>query len=68
MEGYMIYEGTLHLRQHTDFEVTEMQWIGDFNPKMIKIAENLDAKVTRQLATYRLLFDQSKAFKKHPEL
>ena len=68
VEGYMIYEGTLHLRQHTDFEVTEMQWIGDFNPKMIKIAENLDAKVTRQLATYRLLFDQSKAFKKHPEL
>ena len=68
LEGYMIWEGTQHLRMHTDFKVTEMQWIGDFNPKMIKIAENLDTTVTRKLATYRYLFDRTKAFERHPEL
>lgn len=68
IEGYMIWEGTLHLRKHTDFKVTELQWIGDFNPKMIKIAENLDTKVTRKLATYRFLFDQNKEFERHPML
>lgn len=68
IEGYMIWEGTQHLRKHTDFKVTEMQWIGDFNPKMIKIAENLDTTVTRKLATYRYLFDRDKEFERHPTL
>lgn len=68
LEGYMIWEGTQHLRKHTDFKVTEMQWIGDFNPKMIRIAENLDTTVTRKLATYRYLFDRNKDFERHPEL
>lgn len=68
LEGYMIWEGTQHLRKHTDFKVTEMQWIGDFNPKMIKIAENLDTTVTRKLATYRYLFDKNKEFERHPVL
>ncbi len=66
IEGYMIWEGTQHLRMHTDFKTTELQWIGDFNPKMIKIAENLDTTVTRKLATYRYLFDQEKDFERHP--
>ncbi|WP_159473244.1 hypothetical protein [Chryseobacterium sp. 18068] len=68
LEGYMIWEGTQHLRKHTDFKTTELQWIGDFNPKMIKIAENLDTTVTRKLVTYRYLFDQNKEFERHPEL
>ncbi len=66
IEGFMIWEGTQHLRKHTDFKNTELQWIGDFNPKMIKIAENLDTTVTRKLATYRYLFDQEKDFERHP--
>jgi len=65
IEGFMIWEGTQHLRKHTDFKTTELQWIGDFNPKMIKIAENLDTTVTRKLATYRYLFDQEKDFERH---
>ncbi|WP_292008985.1 hypothetical protein [Chryseobacterium sp.] len=66
IEGYMIWEGTQHLRKNTDFTVTELQWIGDFNPKMIKIAETLDTTVTRRLATYRYLFDRNKEFERHP--
>lgn len=68
IDGYMIWEGTKHLRKHTDFEVTELQWIGDFNPKMMKIAESLDTTVTRKLATYRYLFDRTKPFDRHRTL
>ncbi|UWX59342.1 hypothetical protein N0B40_13090 [Chryseobacterium oranimense] len=68
IDGYMIWEGTQHLRKHTDFKTTELQWIGDFNPKMIKIAESLDTTVTRKLVTYRYLFDRDKEFERHPIL
>ncbi|QOW10793.1 hypothetical protein Q73A0000_10610 [Kaistella flava (ex Peng et al. 2021)] len=64
IDGFMIWEGTRHFQKTTDFEDYEMQWIGDFNPKMIRIAENLETKVTRKLATYRYLFDETKEFKR----
>lgn len=66
IEGYMIWEGTKHIRQHTDFKTIEMQWIGDFNPKMMRIAESLDTVITRKLATYRYLFDRDAPFQRHP--
>lgn len=66
IDGYMIWEGTQHIRKHTNFETTELQWIGDFNPKMMKIAQNLDTQVTKKLATYRFLFDREKEFQRHP--
>ncbi len=65
IDGYMIWEGTKHFRETTSFEDYEMQWIGDFNPKMMKIAENLETEVTRKLATYRFLFDRTKEFERH---
>lgn len=65
IDGYMIWEGTQHIRKHTHFDVTELQWIGDFNPKMMKIAENLETTITRKLTTYRYLFDRNQPFKRH---
>lgn len=47
----------------------EMQWIGDFNPKMLNVAESLsDTYHSRVLATYRFLFDRNKPFARHPKL
>ena len=47
----------------------EMQWIGDFNPKMINVAESFgDTFRSRNLATFRYLFDIEKEFKRHPFL
>jgi len=47
----------------------EMQWIGDFNPKMLNIAQGLgDVFQSRKLYTYRYLFDRTKEFKRHPIL
>lgn len=46
----------------------EMNWIGDFNPKMIQVVEQVGGFVSKRHTTYRLLFDQSKPFRRHPIL
>jgi hypothetical protein len=51
------------------YEEYEMQWIGDFNPKMINVASSMgDVRQTRKLTTYRYLFDRNKEFHRHPML
>jgi hypothetical protein len=50
------------------YEDYEMQWIGEFNPKMINVAEGLGTYRSRMLTTYRYLFDRTKEFKRHPIL
>ncbi|MBP9926948.1 MAG: hypothetical protein KBF45_13285 [Cyclobacteriaceae bacterium] len=44
----------------------EMNWIGDFNPKMIRVVEQINAPVVKRHATYRKLFDETKPFKRMP--
>ncbi len=46
----------------------EMNWIGDFNPKMIQVVEQVGGYVAKRHITYRKLFDESKPFKRHPIL
>ena len=42
-------------------------WIGDFNPKMIKVCESfLGSGIYQKLSTYRYLFDKKAKFKPHP--
>ncbi len=50
---------------YTDFEVN---WIGDFNPKMIQVLEQVGGYVSKRHITYRKLFDETKPFKRHPFL
>ena len=50
---------------YTDFEVN---WIGDFNPKMIQVVEQVGGYVSKRHITYRKLFDETKPFKRHPFL
>jgi len=50
------------------YEDYEMQWIGEFNPKMINVAEALGTYRSRILTTYRYNFDPTKEFKPHPIL
>jgi hypothetical protein len=46
------------------YDKYEMQWIGDFNPRMINLAKNMEAKEVRRLATFRYLFDRNIEFKR----
>lgn len=68
VDAYMILEAANYFLPITDYKQYEMQWIGDFNPKMVNIASALGADVSRKLATYRYLFDRSKEFKRHPNV
>lgn len=68
LDAFMIVEGTRYIRENTAYTETEMQWIGDFNPKMMRIAERLGAKVTRKLTTYRFIFDENIPFERHPDV
>jgi hypothetical protein len=70
IDSYMIGEAAKLLQSpKLSYREYEMQWIGDFNPKMLNIAKNLgDVSVSRELATYRYLFDREKPFKRHPIL
>lgn len=68
VDSYMILEGANSFMKENIYQSFEMQWIGDFNPKMVTVAENLDTHKSRVLVTYRYLFDRSKEFKRHPYL
>jgi GNAT superfamily N-acetyltransferase len=46
----------------------EMIWIGSFNPKMIKLADNVQTKLTKTHATFRLLFDPNATWTDCPNL
>jgi GNAT superfamily N-acetyltransferase len=50
----------------SQYEYFEMNWIGDFNPKMIKVATDVGGKVVKVHHTYRFLFDRNKEFKRAP--
>ncbi len=66
VDSYLIIEASKMVHHVLEYEDYEMQWIGDFNPKMIRVAESLGTYQSRRLTTYRYLFDQTKAFKRHP--
>ena len=70
VDAYMIAETAKMVQSaavpYTDYE---MQWIGDFNPKMLNIASSLgDVSRSRNLSTYRYYFDRTKEFCRHPTL
>jgi len=66
VEGAMIKYCEEHIVTLNRYHETILTWIGDFNPKMIHIAENLGASLYRKLATYRLYLDKSLPFERHP--
>ncbi len=79
VDSYMIVEGCKviqGLRKENGkynlgkllYDDYEMQWIGEFNPKMINVTEALTTNRSRILTTYRYLFDRTKEFHRHPVL
>jgi hypothetical protein len=68
VDAYIIHEAKSFFEQKTqEYTDFEMQWIGDFNPKMLNVARTLgDTYVSRKLTTYRYLFDRTAPFERHP--
>ena len=66
IDAYMIAEtGKMVLiLPYTEYE---MQWVGDFNPKMINMIRTMaDTYPSRKLKTFRYIFDRGIEFKRHP--
>jgi hypothetical protein len=69
LDGAMVMESRKVLQdEYKRYDEYEMNWIGDFNPKMINIVEQVGGKVNKKHATYRKLFDETKPFKRAPIL
>jgi hypothetical protein len=66
VDAFMIIEAARKIQPVHKYQDYEMQWIGDFNPKMLNIAQSLGTHHSRRLGTFRYLFDRKKEFKRHP--
>lgn len=67
VQGLTIENGVYTLGKPI-YEDYEMQWIGEFNPKMVNVAEAIAGNRSRVLTTYRYQFDPTREFKPHPVL
>jgi len=55
-------------KDQVPYRELQMNWIGDFNPKMMHVASQIGAEIYKTHHTYRYLFDRVKEFKRHPEI
>jgi len=62
----IIHFRKMMLDDYRRYDEYEMNWIGDFNPQMIRIAEQIQTEIVKTHATYRFLFDRAKPFKRMP--
>ena len=52
------------LKNNFPYKHLQFNWIGDFNPSMMKVLQQVGAKILKTHVTYRYLFDRSKLFKR----
>ncbi|PKQ65872.1 hypothetical protein BZG02_02390 [Labilibaculum filiforme] len=65
IEAAMIYEFSRSgFDANFPFLNLEMNWIGDFNPRMSHLMEHIGASIYKTHHTYRKLFDETKEFKR----
>ena len=68
IDGALIVAAGKVVQPMKKYKNLEMNWVGDFNPKMVKMVENLETTVVKRYRTYRKIFDPSKPFSRAPIL
>ena len=68
MEAALVYKCRISVDQLDRYDYFEMNWIGDFNPKMMRVAEETGGHIVKTHVTYRYLFNRDMAFERHPIL
>jgi hypothetical protein len=66
IDAYMIYGGALVIREKGRYDLIEMGWGGDWNPRMLAIYKAIGGVQSRRMVTYRYNFDRSIPFERHP--
>lgn len=50
------------------YRTMEMNWIGDFNPKMLRFVNSLGSNIIKTFITYRIFFDKIIKFERCPKI
>lgn len=66
IDAFLIYSGSLLIKEQARYDMMEMGWAGEWNPRMIGIYKALGATPSRRMVTFRYLFDRSQPFHRHP--
>jgi hypothetical protein len=66
IDAFMIYSGAVAIRKQGIYELIEMGWAGDWNPRMVGIYKAIGGTQSRRMVTYRYNFDRSRPFERHP--
>jgi len=67
VDGALIHATRVMVQdKYKRYPLLEMNWIGDFNPKMLKVVDQVGGDVVKTHYTYRYLFDRTKKFKRMP--
>lgn len=66
IEAAMIVHASQTLRPLGIYKDTVLTWVGDFNPKMLKMVSNLSPTLWRKHYTYRYQFDRNEPFERCP--
>lgn len=67
VDGALIHATRVMVQdKYKRYPFLEMNWIGDFNPKMLKVVDQVGGEIVKTHHTYRYLFDRSKEFKRMP--
>lgn len=53
---------------HYPYKSLDYNWVGDFNPKMVRFSSQLGTTIEKTFITYRYLFDRTKEFKRCPKV
>lgn len=67
IDSFLIYSCSLLLLRIQKYREYEMGWAADWNPKMLNIYKSLGGAQSRQMVTYRYIFNaQLHSFERHP--
>ncbi len=66
IEGAIFIDLAKRIRGKAKYKDIVVTWVGDFNPKMQFIFEDIGFTVKSKMATYRKLFDENAVFERSP--
>lgn len=66
LEGMMVMNLHDYIHDKNWWKDIELTWIGDFNPKMMRVAELLGSKIIKTHVTMRYQFDRDRPFERCP--
>lgn len=66
LEGAIVQAAAKVVQHNGRYDDFEMNWIGDFNPKMMHVAESIGGTIGKVHITYRKIFDPNIPFERAP--